>query len=212
MNRSTYKNKRVVWIFRLLFLVTSFGTLSSCATFSKTVENPTRLHRDNFELVNGTCSISSTQSDSIEKATGYKHWYHHNFLEEIDRKLIKDTLVIDTTSTYAVRLQMKNPKVLKIDYIVNDKVFRERSLKAKITKDGYVKLKNKNTQLLLIPYVFGALDLKRARLTVDEEQNLIFDVGGDLSGGILIVMIGGNSYHYRKTYNRISATTKTVNQ
>ena len=202
MNSCIHKNKRVVWVFRLLFLVVISGTFSSCATFNKKIVNPTRLDKSNLEVLNGTYSIASTQSDSISDAVGYKDWYYHNFFKEIDRKLIKDTLVLDSTKVYAFRLQVQSHKSLQIEYLVNDSVFRKRTIKTKITRDGYLKLKNKNIQLLMVPYVFGVLDIKRTRVTIDAAQNLLFEASGSLSGGF-VLMMGGNSYINRKTYKRI---------
>ena len=210
MNRFTNKNKRVVWGFRLLFLLVAFGAFSSCAPFNKNVKNPTRLNKTNFSQLNGRYAISSIREDSMH-SIGRRWRYNLNFFKELDRKLFKDTLKLDRKSQYAFKLIMKNSKVLQVDYIRNDSIFWQRTLKAKITKDGYVKLKNKNFQIMLLPYIVGFIEVKRIRLTVDADRNLIFDVGEHRSGGVLIVMFDGKNYKYRKTYKRISDTTKTVN-
>ncbi|WP_432412783.1 hypothetical protein [Rasiella sp. SM2506] len=165
--------------------------------------NPT-----NVGLLNGKYTVESIP-DSIKDSNGEWSVYSRNFLNEIDRKLIKDTLVFDTISEYSFRLEMKNSKSIQIEYLKDNAVFRSRTLKAKITKDGYLKLKNKNLQLLLLPYVLGGIDVKRVRLTIHEDGNLIFDVSEHRSGAaLLMVFLDGRNFQHTDTFRRISDTTK----
>ena len=211
MHSCKNKNTRVVWMFRLLFLVVGHGTLISCAPFSKNLDNPSKLNSENISLLNGTYTVNN-RGDSIQRSNGEWFVYHRNFLKEIDRKLIKDTLKFDTVGNNAFKLKMKNPNLLQVEYIKDSIVYRRRSLKAKITKDGFVKLKNKNLQLLLIPYILGGIGVKRIRLTVDSDGDLIFNTSEHRSRAALFMFFGGRNYQYTYRFENISDTIKKVVQ
>lgn len=203
MNKVSLVISRVVYVCRLLFILVVIVISSSCAPFQHTVENPTRLQKQTIAKLNGTYHFRSQFIDSLHgEGRGWR--YNQNFFNELDRKLLKDTLVLDSTGQYAFQLTMENSKRMQVNFIKDDTIFCKRSFKTKLTKDGYIKLKNKNFQVVLLPYVLGFIDVKRVRFTVDADRNLVFDVGEHRSGGAFIVMFDGRNYKYRRTYNRIS--------
>lgn len=185
----------------ILILVIVF---QSCASFDKELINPNPLNKENLSDLNGRYGIVYLESDSIKKRNKNQVWVHKNFLKEIDRKLIKDTLKLDSLKTYAFDLKVLNPKKIQISYIENGIMFKERILKTKLKKDGYLYLKNKNVQFLLVPYIAGALDIKKTRLSKLKNGNLIFDVSNHRSGAaLLIVFLDGKTWKYRQEYERI---------
>ena len=106
--------------------------------------------------------------------------------------------------TYSFDLKVLNPKKLKVSYLENGEIFRERILKTKLKKDGYLYLKNKNVGFLLVPYIAGAIDIKRTRLTKSENGNIVFDVVNHRSGAFLIVVfLDGRTWKYRQEYQQI---------
>jgi len=94
-------------------------------------------------------------------------------------------------------------KRIKIEYIENGKVFRERILKTKLKRDGYLYLRNKNTQFMSIPFLAGAIDIKKARLTKSDNRSLIFDVANFRNGSALIIIGDTRIWKYRQEYERI---------
>lgn len=189
-------NKRVAWFSRLLFLIVTIRALTSCASYGRKHENPSFLNSKNIAKVEGTYN-AKTIKDSIRFSTGEWHVYHHNFLRTLDRNLWRDTLKIDTTSDYSFKLVMKPPSAIHISYIKNDTVFREQVLKTKFTKKGYLQLKNKNLKFVGLPYIFGAHDQKRIRLTVDADNNLIVDKAEGSYGAIFLIFGGSSSFRQR---------------
>jgi len=190
---------------KMLLLIIVAICLTNCAAFDKDLHNPNRLDKNNLSQLNGEYHITEIGFDSISKVYNSQMWTGNNFLREIDRKLLKDTLRIDSMKKYAVKLKVINKKQLKISYLENDIVFRERFLKTKLKKDGYLYLKNKNIGFLLIPYIFGAIDVKRTRLTVDENGSLVFDTYNHRSGAALVVcFLDGRTWRARRTYKKIN--------
>ncbi|MGL5234662.1 MAG: hypothetical protein ACRC8Z_07905 [Empedobacter falsenii] len=93
---------------------------------------------------------------------------------------------------------------MKLIYIENETILRERLIKTKLTKDGFLYLKNKNFQPLLIPYIAGAIDINKIRFGLDTNNNLILDVANHTSGAILLIaFLDGRTNKYRLTYERI---------
>lgn len=185
----------------ILILVILF---QSCASFDKELINPNLLNEQTINQLNGQYGIVPIKFDSISKKEKKQIWTYNNFLAEIDRKLLKDTLKIDSLKTYSFDLKVLNLKKIKVSYLVNGKIFRERILKTKLKKDGFLYLKNKNVGFLLVPYIAGAIDIKRTRLTKSENGNLVFDISNHRSGAFLIlVFLDGRTWKYRQEYEQI---------
>lgn len=180
----------------ILFLVLIF---QSCASFQKDVVNPNFLTENNLDKLNGKYEATNINFDSIKK----KSWEHNNFLREIDRKLLKDTLKLDTLKRYHFKLKCLNRKSIKISYLENDKVFRERTIKGKFKKDGYFYLKNKNVGYRLLPYIFGSIDVKKIRLSLAKNGNLVSDVSNYNSGALLLIWGFRKTWKYRDEYKKL---------
>jgi len=175
----------------------------SCASFDKELINPKPLNKKNLNDLNGKYGVVHTKFDSITKQSNRQIWQWNNFLTEIDRKLIKDTLKIDSLKTYAFDLNLISQKKIKVKYLENGEVFRERIIKCKLKKDGYLYLKNKNIQFMLVPIIAGAIDIKRIRLTKSNDGNLIFDVSNFRYGAALVVIGDAKTWKYRQEYSQV---------
>ena len=188
----------------ILILVILF---QSCASFDKELINPNPLNKGNLTELNGRYGIVHNEFDSIyiNREYDYKRqiWNSNNFFTEIDRKLIKDTLKIDTLKTYAFELKVLSPKRIKVEYIDSGKIFRERILKTKLKHDGYLYLRNKNTQFMLVPIIAGAIDIKKTRITKSENGNLIFDVATFRYGAAVVFIRDTRTWKYRQEYEPI---------
>ena len=180
-------------------MMTAFALLFSSCAFQKDI-NTNRVTLNTLEGLNGKYSINALNEDSKVK----KYWMYNNFLNELDRKLLIDTFHIDSNKTYKVKLEVLNKHELKIDYLENDKSIRERILKIRLRKDGYLYLKNKNIGFILVPYLAGALDIKKTRLSTTVDGDLIFDVVNHRSGAFMIIaFLDGRTWKYRKIYPKV---------
>ncbi len=184
----------------LITIIISTLYFQSCASFKKNLINQNPLTEKTLTDLNGKYGISNSKADSVSN----NYWVYNNFLTEIDRKLLKDTLQFDTLKTYHVELKVLNKKKLKISYLENSIIFRERIIKTKLKSDGYLYLKNKNVGFLFVPYIAGAIDIKKTRLTTSKNGNLIFDIANHRSGAFLIfIFLDGQTRKYRYEYNKL---------
>ena len=196
--RKALRNKTIYHLILILVI-----TFQSCALFDKELINPNPLNKQNLYELDGRYDTFNIQVDSIEQDYKRPISINNSFLKEIDRKLIKDTLKLDNLKNYAFDIKIISTKKIKIEYFENGKVFKERVFKTKLKKDGYLYLKNKNVQFLLVPYIAGALDVKRTRFTKSIKGNLIFDVSNHRSGAaFLVVFLDSKTWKYRQEYER----------
>lgn len=187
--------------FILLIITSILIFLFQQCSFKKDLTNPQPLNKKNLSEINGHYEIVESDFDSLQGKR--QIWTSNNFLKEIDRKLLKDTLKLDSTKNYYFDLEVIDSKNLRINYIEEDKIIRTRTLKTKLKKDGYLYLKNKNIGFWLVPYVAGALDIKKSRLTRSATGNLLFDVVNHRSGAFLIIaFLDGRTWKYRDEYKR----------
>ncbi|MFD2543746.1 hypothetical protein ACFSSB_15575 [Lacinutrix gracilariae] len=199
------KTLRNITAFNVILILAVF--FHSCASFDKELINPNPLKKESLNELNGKYGIVHNEFDSIhiDKEHNYNRqiWNSNNFFTEIDRKLIKDTLKIDTLNTYSFNLRVLSPKKLKVEYLENGKIFRERILKTKLKRDGYLYLRNKNTQFMLIPIIAGTIDIKKTRLTKTEKGTLVFDVANFRYFAALIFIGDTRTWKYRQEYEQI---------
>ncbi len=186
---------------RVYILLSSvFFLFYGCLSFKEVDSQKNNLDITNIKKLNGNYEIVQISNDSIYK----KQRIYSNLFQQLDRKLIKDTLHIDSLKTYSLKIDILNEKKMKLLYLENDTIFRERVIKTKLKKDGFLYLKNKNIQPLLIPYIAGAIDINKIRFGLDTNNNLILDVAHHSSGAfLLIVFLDGRTNKYRLTYERI---------
>lgn len=179
----------------------------SCASFPKNIENPHFLHRDNINSLNGKYDVIGFHPDSITDRAILNHLgfsYYPTFYDEIDNNWLSKSIKINTSKSYSFILKILNFKKLKIYYIENDVVISEKEIKYKLKKDGYLYLKNKNLRFLGIPYLFGEIDLKRIRLTLNKEHNLLFELSEFESGGLFLLMVYPvGKTKYKKIFSRM---------
>ncbi|WP_312136284.1 hypothetical protein [Sphingobacterium sp.] len=181
-----------------------FIIFQSCVSFESTF-NPYKLDKHNLNQLDGIYEINHAGYNSkYVKANNSYTSYSENFFKEIDRHLLRDTLKIDSSKNYKLGLKVLSDKLIKIDYIQDDSVFRSRTLKTKLKKDGYLYLKNKNIGIRLIPYLLGGIDIKKSRITLSKEKNLVFDYSQHVSGAFLfLIFLDGETSKRRLEYGRI---------
>jgi len=182
-----------------IVIIVSFLILQSCASFQKNAINPKLLTEKNITELNGKYNIIDIEADSIRK----KNWASNNFFTELESKIFFKPTKLDTLKTYQFELKVLSKKRIQINYLENDKIFKERIVKGKLKKDGYFYLKNKNVKLWGVPYLAGAIHINKTRISKTKKGNLIFDLTHHQSGAFFFfVFPGGANWEYRNTYQK----------
>ena len=186
-------------IFKMLTFVNVL-LLTGCSSFNKGIIPVQEMNPATVSSMTGEYGITAVNEDS----TAIVNWRYRNAFTELNRKLLKDTMDLDILRKYSFKIDVMNKDLIGITYKMDGRNFRTQVFKTKLKKDGYLHLKNKNARCILVPYVCGALDIKKIRLTLDENKNLIFDVYNHRSGAFMVVgFLDGKTRRYRKIYPRL---------
>tara|TARA_R110000868_G_C10891704_1_gene763661 strand:+ start:1180 stop:1791 length:612 start_codon:yes stop_codon:yes gene_type:complete len=200
----TFNFKNAFTLLMLLMLV--FG----CVTFPKKIEISHYLSKANMNALNGKYNIEEIYSGPTKDTTS--SWNFSNsdlghiptFYDEFNNGIFTKLLNRDSSNIYTFTLKILNTKKIEINYFENDIAIARNILRYKLKDDGYVYLKNKNFKLVGIPYVFGGFSNKRNRLTLNNDNNLLFETSEFRSGGLFLLMVNPYSkMKYEKIYERM---------
>lgn len=178
--------------------------LYSCATFPKTYKNNSPLSTNNLNTLNGQYNFRP-QTDQYTDLTYIESDYANERFyrcRKLKGRYCFDTTQIDFVDKYSFRVNILNTEMLEISYFRDTTLFRQLKFKYKLTKDGFLLIKNRNFRLLGLPYVLGAIDIKKRRLSL-ENGNLVIDEVYHSSGGTLILFGDSKTWTSRDRYLRI---------
>lgn len=191
---------------RLITAILLSLIMLSCATFSSEFQNGGNLDITNVNSINGKYEIVPMQVDTT-KRRHISGRLNYNLIQEFERNPFSPVYVnYDEDSTkYLVEFEIKNSKDIEIKFLKNDQVYNSKIIKYKLKKDGFLYLKNDNTKLWGVPYLFGAMDINKNRISVNEKSNLVLDVANFRGGAMLLIAFldGGRTY-YRKIIRKVN--------
>lgn len=194
---------------RYIFSFLIISSIVSCATFPRAIVNPYSVNEENINSLNGKYSIIEISRSSLTDSTSFSYskkdiGFDHTIFDEIDSRLLTKRIEIDSSKNYALELKILNPKRIGLYYFQNEKAIRQLMIKYKIKDDGYLYLKNRNFKIKGIPYLFGEINVKKNRITLNKESNLIFESSEFSSGGVALLMVYPvGKAKYQKIYKRI---------
>ncbi|MCJ7758710.1 MAG: hypothetical protein MUP24_11270 [Gillisia sp.] len=194
--------------FKILFFSLMISSFISCATFPKSTEYKYILNKENINSLNGKYSLKEINRSSLTDSSSFSFsksdiGFNHTFFDEIDSRMLARSIEIDSSKSYCFILKVLNSKNIEIDYLENEKSIRQQTIKYKLKDDGYVYLKNRNFKIRGVPYLFGDFDVKKIRLTLNKDKNLLLETSEFTSGGVALLMIYPvGKMKYQKIYER----------
>ncbi len=173
---------------KILFGLIVFSIFYSCST--------NKISESEISKINGIYEANNTGNNE-------EYAKHYNFISLINRKLIKDTLWQKPIFHYKFKIEVLDKKYMEIS-VVNElnKVINKKKYNYK-RKEDYLLLKNKNTQLLLIPYLAGALDVTKLKIKSNEDRNLNIQINEHRSGGLFMIPMSWSNNTKTENYKRI---------
>ena len=190
---------------KIVFYISIIFAIQSCVSFDSNFQSSSIKKKSEIQSINGIYEIIPTRVDTFSEKYN-PPYMGENFLEEIDRKLFsQNRLKYDTKRfDYYVELEIENQKALILKYYKNDHFLESKRIKIKKKGDGYLYLKNRNVAFVGVPYLFGAIDVNRMRLIIDQEENLVLEVSNFRGGAIFMVgFLNNNKTKYRKVFRKI---------
>jgi len=180
----------------------------SCATFPKTKKNKYSIIKEKVNSLNGKYALKEIYRSSLTDSTSFSFSPRDSgnnltFFDEIDSRMFAKSIEIDSSKGYYFILKVTNYKKIEIDYLENETSIRQQTIKYKFKGDGYIYLKNRNFKIKGVPYLFGDFDVKKIRLTLNEEKNLLLETSEFISGGVaLLMVVPTGKTKYQKIYER----------
>lgn len=99
--------------------------------------------------------------------------------------MLNETLINDSTSSF--ELKVLPNQSLQINYLKENGNIYSQEIPFKLKKDGFLYLKNENLKPILVPFIVGAIDLKKVRISKNLSGQLISDVYNHRSGALLLI-------------------------
>jgi len=183
------------------------GSFISCATFPKNIANQYIINKENVNSLNGKYSLNEMYRSSLTDSTSFSFsnsdvGFNHTFFDEIDSRMFAKRIEIDSLKSYYFVLKVLNSKNIEIIYLENESSIRRQTIKYNL-KDGYVYLKNRNFKIKGIPYLIGDFGIKKIRVTLNKEKNLLLETSEFSSGGVALLMVHPvGKLKYQKIYER----------
>ncbi|WP_162128252.1 hypothetical protein [Flavobacterium phycosphaerae] len=160
-----------------------------------------------------SCSTSKISDSEVVKCNGIyeannvgneaENAKHYNFISLLNRKLIKDTLWEKPIFYYKFKIEVTDKKHIEITIINElDKIVAKRRYNFR-KKEEHIILKNKNTQTSFIPYLAGALDIRKLRIKSNENKSLNVEITEHRSGGVFMIPMGWSNTKKTEKYKRV---------
>ncbi len=184
----------------------------SCASFPPRQEpSTTFLNTNNINLLKGNYAIDHTYSNPTKDTTIAWNFSHSDlgryptFFDELNNGIFIKGIRKNSSKVYTFSINSISAKKLKISYYENDSVIKQNKIRYNLKDDGYLYLKQRNFKVIGFPYLLGALKLKRSRITLNNENNLLFETSEVTTGGAILfyLFVPVFKSKYEKTYPRI---------
>lgn len=185
--------KNIIALISFIFL--------SCASFKEKKTAYQKINSTNTNILNGTYSIFASKSLKDD------FFYFDNANEKFYRKYGRgnsDTIKFDTINGGLFKVLIKNEQEINLEFIRKNKVIKRQTLNYKIMKDGFLYIKNRNTIISGIPYLLGGVDVKKVRLSLTENNDLIIDDIFDSSGALLLIFGDAKVWENTNIYKKIN--------
>ncbi|WP_196896044.1 hypothetical protein [Aureivirga marina] len=185
---------------KYFYLIFMSFLLISCAKFKKLPTNYKKIDRTNIASLNGEYSIFA--KNQLATKSPYFHNANNKFYRKAGRG-ISDTIHFDSISGGIFKINVLNKEKVKFEFIKKGKIVRSQTLKYKLKKDGFMHIKNRNTILIGVPYIFGGVDHRKVRIALDTNNNLILNDIFDSSGSLLLIFGDAKVWEELNIYEKL---------
>ena len=171
----------------------------SCGVFRDKQENYQKITPENVNILNGNYLVFA------KKKPNEKYPYFDNANEKFYRKYgrgVSDTLKFDSISGGNFRVSILNKKEINLEFIKNEKIIKNQKFTYKIKEDGFLYIKNRNTIIKGIPFLFGGVDVKKVRIALSENNDLLINDVFDSSGALLLIFGDAKVWENTNKYKR----------
>lgn len=158
--------------------------LSSCVSFPRSSDHLV-LTKSTINSIEGNFKNIPISKLNYRDNKDTSYFFDGRFSKELNRNMLNETLINDSTSSF--ELKVLPNQSLQINYLKENGNIYSQEIPFKLKKDGFLYLKNENLKPILVPFIVGAIDLKKVRISKNLSGQLISDVYNHRSGALLLI-------------------------
>jgi hypothetical protein len=194
--------KRIYYIVIALIYILS---LASCASFSTKIVKgkTTKLTKENIQNIEGTYEIQCYDS-FFKSRVGRKIIQFKNPNRDAFVNYFTNTYNIDSTiiKKLVVDIKLLSDKEIQFTYRHQDSIINETILGMKLRGNGMLHLKNRETTIMGVPFIYGNFEIYRSRIGLSKSKDLIINHAYHITGVALILLgdsrTSNTSYYFKK--------------
>ncbi|OJJ20538.1 hypothetical protein BKI52_18970 [marine bacterium AO1-C] len=177
-----------------LLILPFFFIFYSCTSFQGFNQGNTPT--SSLKQLDGTYKNTPNKIDTVKMINGGIDDHFYQIMARKAKEYYK--IKPKSKNKYTFKVQQISAKRLLITFFENNKVLKKYNCKAKVKADGFVYLKNKNFNFLALAFLFGGYSIKKTRLFINTNQQLIVET--TLKGIGFVFFTPFNSNHWKARY------------
>lgn len=186
----------VTYLYLVLFSILSVG----CAGFKNIPSNYKHIDANNVKTINGEYSIFAKSKEIQQRDTCFDN-ANEKFYRKPGRGE-RDTVRFDSLNGGRFKINVVSKNEVTIEFFLQEKVIKSQTLHYKLKKDGFLYVKNRNTIITGIPFLFGGVDHRKVRIALSQNDDLIINDVFDSSGALLLIFGDRKVWENTNTYKR----------
>lgn len=183
----------------------------SCASFPKQYDPRDGLNHAAIKQLEGDYRVEHYSTRPTKDSTLIWNFSqpdlgrYPTLFDEINNGLFVNKFKVNTAKTYCVSIHNVTNKKFRMYYYENDIIIKQNTIRFRLKDDGYLYLRYRNFKIIGLPYLLGGIKLKRSRMTLDSDNNLVFETSEVTSGGMILFFVFQPVFKskYEKIYRRI---------
>lgn len=183
----------------------------SCASFPKQHNPGKGLSLNTLKQLEGDYRVEHYTTKPTKDSTAVWNFSepdlgrYPTLFDEINNGLFVKEFRVDPEKTYCVSIHSVTNQKLRMYYYENNILIKQNTLRFRLKDDGYLYLRYRNFKIIGLPYLLGGIKLKRNRITLDDDHNLVFETSEVTSGGVILLFVFNPVFKskYEKIYQRI---------
>jgi len=190
-------------------------SLASCASFSEKIirDKTEKLTKENIKNIEGTYEIQCYDS-YFKSRQGREIIQFKKPNRDVFVNYFTDTHTIDSTlvKKLVVDIKLISDKEIAFTYRHQDSIVNETVLGMKLRGNGMLHLKNRETDMMGVPLIYGNFEIYRSRIGLSKSNDLIINYVYHITG-VALILFGDSRTTYSKRIikdDRVKLTKETI--
>ena len=197
---------------KIALLVIISMLLSNCASFSTRMikDKITKLNQENIQTIEGRYEIACYDAYYVSSYTKRKIIQNRNTMYPETVNYFTNTIIPrrGNNINYTVDIKLLSDTEIQFTYRSKDNIIvQQATLEMKLRKNGMIHLKNVETNTKGIPLIFGNITVKKSRIGLRKNKDLIIN-NVDFNAGGFLILLGdsrrsNDSFYFKRIFTSL---------